>query len=126
MAEQKIAGMKSLELKAGAVTGDDEPVADFISQELDGTEGRKFTAKSRICGVGALGKNEPNAVVPRGFGMIPEHKDDAVAQVDGETRKHATHLGIQGHEGVHNERVGRFLFWFGRTRHGVVVCQKGR
>jgi ATP-dependent Clp protease ATP-binding subunit ClpC len=119
MAEQKIAGMECLRLKGWAVTGDDEPVADFISQELDGTEGRKFAAKFWIFGVGAFGKNEPNAVVPRIFGMIPEHKDYVVAQVDGKTRKHAADLGIQGHEGFHNESVRRFLFWFGGTRHGT-------
>lgn len=51
--------------------------------------------------------------------MISEHANDAVAQVDGKTRKHATHLRVQGHERVQNERVRRLLFWFCRTRHGL-------
>ena len=94
-------------------------MADFISQELNRTDGRKFTAKLWICGVRAFRKNKPNAVVPRRFGMISEHTNYAVAQVDGKTRKHTTHLGIQGHERFQNERVRSLLFWFGRTRHGL-------
>jgi hypothetical protein len=119
MTQQKIARMQCLHLEAGVVTRDEEPMADFISQELDGTDGGKFTAKLRICGVGAFRKNKPNAVVPGRFGMIAEHTNYAVAQVDGKTGKHATHFGVQGHERFHNERVRSLLFWFGGTRHGL-------
>lgn len=50
--------------------------------------------KPWICGVRAFRKNKPNTIVPRRFGMITEHTNDVAAQVDGKTRKHATHLGI--------------------------------
>ena len=119
MTQQKIARMKCLRLEARAVTRDEEPMADLISQELDRTDGRKFTVKFWICGVRAVRKNKPNAVVPRRFGMISEHTNYAVAKVDGKTRKHAAHLGVQGHERVQNERVRRLWFWFGGTGHGL-------
>lgn len=77
--------MKRLHLEAGAVTRDQEPMADLISQELDRTDRRKFTAQLWIFGVRALRKNKPNAIVPRRFGMIAQHANDAVAQVDGKT-----------------------------------------
>jgi hypothetical protein len=54
VAQQKIAGMKRLHLEVGAVTGDEEPVADLVSQQLDGTDGGEFTAKLWIFGVGAV------------------------------------------------------------------------
>jgi hypothetical protein len=85
MTQQKIARMKRLQLEAGSVTRDEEPMADFISKQLNRTDGRKFTAKLWIFGVRAVRKNKPNAVVPRRFGMIPEHANNAVAQVDGKT-----------------------------------------
>jgi len=97
MTQQKIARVKRLHLKAGAVTRDEQPMADFISQKLDRTDGRELPAKSWICGVRAFRKNKPNAVVLRRFGVIPEHANDAVAQIDGKTGKHAPDLGVQGH-----------------------------
>ena len=119
MAQQKIARVKRPHLEAGAVTRDEEPMADLLSQELDRTDRRKFAVKFWICGVRALRKNKPNAVVPRRFGMIPEHTNYAVAQVDSKARKHATYFGVHGHERFQNERVGSLLFWFGRTRHAL-------
>jgi hypothetical protein len=119
MTQQNIARMKGLCLEAGTVTRDDEPMADLISQQLDRADGRKLTAKFWICGVSAVRKNQPNAVILRRFGMISEHANDAVAQVDGITGKHATHLGVQGHQRVQNKRMRSLLFWFGRSRHGL-------
>ena len=100
MTQQKIARMKCLLLEAGAVTRDNEPMADLISQQLDRADGRKLTAKFWICGVRAVRKNKPNAIVLRRFGMISEHTNDAVAQVHRKAGKHATHLWVQGHERV--------------------------
>jgi hypothetical protein len=111
--------MKCLYLETWAVTRDEEPMADLISQELDGTDGGKFPAKLRISWVRALRENKPDAVVPRRLEMISQHANDAVVQVDGKTRKHETHLGVQGPERFHNERVRSLPFWFGRTRHGL-------
>ncbi len=116
MTQQKIARMKRLPLEAGAVTRDNEPVADLVSQQLNPADRRKFAAKSWICRARAIRKNKPNAIVLRRFCMLSEHTNDAIAQVDGKTGKHATHLGVQGHQGVQNKRVRSLLFWFGRTR----------
>ena len=113
MAQQKIAGVKCFCLEAGAVARDEEPMADHVSQKLDGAEGREFAAELRIFWVCGLRKNEPNAVVARRFGGIPEHTNQVVAEVDGEAREHAAHLGVQWHERIQNERIRRLLFWFG-------------
>jgi hypothetical protein len=94
MTQQKIASMKCLRLEAGAVTGDEEPMADLASQEFDRTDGGKLTAKFWIHGVRAFRKNQPNAVVTRRFGMIAEHAKYSVAQVDRKPGKHATHLWV--------------------------------
>jgi len=45
MAQHKIARMKCLRLEAGTVTRDQEPMADLVPQQLDSTNGRKFTPK---------------------------------------------------------------------------------
>ena len=100
MTEQKIAGVKRFRLEGGAVTGDEEPVADRAAQQLDGAEGWEFAAEFWVGGVRGLGKNKPDAVVARRFGRIAEHANEVVAQVNGKTGKHATHLGVQGHERV--------------------------
>jgi hypothetical protein len=94
-------------------------MADLVFQELDGADGRKLAAKFWVQGVRAFGKNKPNAVVPRRFGMISKHTDDAVAEVDGKTGKHVTDFGVQGCEGFQNERMRRLLFWFGGARHDL-------
>jgi hypothetical protein len=75
MTQQKIAQMKCIHLEAGAVTRDEEPMADLVSQELDRPDRRKFTAKFWICGAGADRKNNPNAVVSWRLGVISEHTD---------------------------------------------------
>ena len=82
MAEQKIAGVKRLSLEAGAVTGDKEPMRDLTAKEFNRTDRGKLARKLGILGVDAFRKNQPNAVIPGGFGTIPEHKNDAVCQVD--------------------------------------------
>ncbi len=45
MTQQKIARMKCLHLEAGAVTRDEKPMADLLSQELDRAERREFAVK---------------------------------------------------------------------------------
>jgi hypothetical protein len=119
MTQQKIARVKRLDLEARAVTRDEEPMANFISQQFNGAEGGKFTAKLWIGGISALGKNKPNAIVARGFWMVPEHANDAVAQVDGKPGKHAADFGVQGRERFHNERVRRLRFRLRRAGHGL-------
>src|SRR5580658_518562 len=109
MAQQKIARMQCLHLEAGAVTRDDQPMADLISQQLNPAKRRKLAAKSWIRWARALRKHQPDAVVLWRFGMIAEHANDVVAQVDGKTGKHATHLGVQGHQRVQNKRVRSLL-----------------
>jgi len=94
-------------------------MANLLSQELDRTERRELTVKLWIRRVRAVRKNQPKAVVPRGFGMIAEHANYTVAQIDAKTRKNATHLGVQGCERFHDECMRGFLFWFGGTRHGL-------
>lgn len=117
MTEEKIARLKCLHLEAGAVTRDEEPMAALICQKSDRTDERKFTVKFWICRVRAVRKSKPNTVVPRRIGMISEHTNDVVVNVDGKTRKHANHFRVQGHERFQNECVRSLLFWFGRARH---------
>jgi hypothetical protein len=102
--------MKGFYLKVRAVTRDEKPVADLIAEELDSTDGREFAAELCICGIGALRKDKPNAIVPRRLLMIAEHTYYAVAQVDGKIGKHPTHLGIRRRERFQNKRVRGFLF----------------
>jgi hypothetical protein len=117
--QQQIARMKGFYLKVRAVTRDEKPVANLITEELDSTDGREFAAELCICGIGALRKDKPNAIVPRRFLMIAEHTYYAVAQVDGKTGKHPTHLGIQWRERFQNKRVRGLLFWFGGMAHDL-------
>jgi len=119
VAQQKIAGVERLLLEGGAVTGDEEPMADHAAQEFDRAKGRKLAAEFRILGICGLGKNKPEAVVPWRFGGIAKHQNQVVAEVDAEARKHAAHLGAQGHERIHNERVWRLRLWFWWARHDV-------
>ncbi len=110
MPQQQIARMKGFCLKVRAVTRDEKPVGNLITEELDRADGREFSAELWICGVGALRKDKPNAIVPRRFLMIAEHTYYAVAQVDGKTGKHPTHLGIRRRERFQNKRVRGLLF----------------
>ena len=110
MPQQQIARMKGFYLKVRAVTRDEKPVGNLITEELDRTDGREFAAELWICGVGALRKDKPNAIVPRRFLMIAEHTYYAVAQVDGKTGKHPTHLRIRRRERFQNKRVRGLLF----------------
>jgi len=43
--------MKCLNLEAGAVTWDEEPIADLIPEQFDLTDRRKITVQFWICGV---------------------------------------------------------------------------
>jgi hypothetical protein len=102
--------MKGFYLKVRAVTRDEKPVADLITEEIDRTDGWEFTAELCICGIGALRKDKPNAIVPGRFLTIAEHTYYAVAQVDGKTGKHPAHLGIRRRERFQNKRVRGLLF----------------
>jgi hypothetical protein len=85
MPQQQIARMKGFYLKIRAVTRDEKPVGNLITEEFDRTDGREFAAELWICGVGALRKDKPNAIVPRRFLMIAEHTYYAVAHVNRKT-----------------------------------------
>jgi hypothetical protein len=111
--------MKGFYLKVRAVTRDEKPVADLITEELDRTDGREFAAELCIGGIGALRKDKPNAIVPRRFLVIAEHTYYAVTQVDGKTGKHPTHLGIQWRKRFQNKRVRELFFWFGGMAHDL-------
>jgi hypothetical protein len=119
MPQQQIARMKGFHLEVRAVTRDEKPVGDLITEELDRTDGREFASELWIYMVGALRKNKPNAIVPRRFLVIAEHTYYAVAQVDGKTGEHPTHLGIQRRERFQNKCVREFLFWFGGMTHDL-------
>ena len=110
MPQEQIAHMKGFYLKVRAVTRDEKPVGNLIPEELDRADGRESSAELWICGVGALRKDKPNAIVPRRFLMIAEHTHYVVAQVDGKTGKHPTHLGIRRRERFQNKRVRGLLF----------------
>ena len=119
MPQQQIARMKGFYFKVRAVTRNEKPVGDLITQEFDRTDRREFAAELWICGIGALRKDKPNAIVPPRFLMIAEHKYYAVTQVDAKTGKNPTHLGIQRRERFQNKRVWGLLFWFGVMTHDL-------
>ena len=79
--QQQIAGVKGLAFEGRPVAWNEKPMADLACQKLDGTERREFAAEVWISGVDGLRKNKPNAVVPRRFGVIAEHTNNAVADV---------------------------------------------
>ena len=124
MPQKKIASMKCLHLKARAITRDEQPMADLVFQQLNRAKRRKLPAQPSISRVGALRKNKPNAVVARRFGTVPEHANQVDAHVNGETGKHAPHLGIQGHQRFQNKSVRSLLSWFGRASHGLQIPSK--
>ena len=44
-------GVESFGFEGGAVAGDDQPMADFFLEEIDGAKGKKLAAESGIFGV---------------------------------------------------------------------------
>ena len=115
--EQEVAGVESFGLKAWTVAWDEKPMANLVAEQLDGAERRELAAKFRICGIGAVGKNKPDTIVPWRFVVIAEHADDAVGNVDGKTREHAAYFGVERGERVEDKCVRWGLFSFGRARH---------
>ena len=109
MAQQKIACMEGFHLKARAVTWNEQPMANFIAQQADRTDRREFATESWVSGVGAFRKNEPNAIVPGRFVVISQHANNPVAQVDGETGEHPTHLRVQGRKRFEHKCVRGLL-----------------
>ena len=105
MPQQQIGRVKGFCLEVRAVARDEKPVGDLIAEQLNRADGRKFAAEPWICGVGALRKNKPDAIVLGRFLMIAEHTYDLVAQVDGKTGKHPAHLGIRRRERFQNKRM---------------------
>jgi hypothetical protein len=115
--EQEVAGVESFGLKGGAVAWDEKPMANLVAEQLDGSERRELAAKFRICGIGTVGKNEPDAIVSWRFQVIAEHADDAVGNVDGKTREHAADFGVERGERVEDKCVRWGLFSFSGARH---------
>lgn len=109
--------MESLNLKVLTVTWNEKPMANLIAKQTDRTDRREFPAEIWVCGVGAVRKNKPNPIVPRGIRVISQHTYDPGAQVDGETGKHPAHLWSQGRKRFQHECVRGLLFQFGRTSH---------
>lgn len=81
--QHEVAGAEGFGFEAGAVTGDEKPMADLVAEQLDGAEGREVAAEAGIGGGDGVGKHEPETVVAGRFGVVAEHADDAVAEVDG-------------------------------------------
>ena len=117
--QEEIAGVEGLGFEIGSVDGNEEPVADHAAQKLDGAEGREIAAEGSIGGIRGLRKYKPKAIVARRFGVIAQHADEAVAAIDSEAGKHATHFGVQGRERIEDEGEGRLRFRLGGARHGV-------
>jgi hypothetical protein len=102
--------MEGLHLKARTVTWNEKPMANLITQQIDRADRRELPAELRVCGVGGLRKNKPNTIVPWRFVVFSQHTNDPVAQIDGETGKHPTHLGVQGRERFQDKCVRGSLF----------------
>jgi hypothetical protein len=115
--KQKVASVEGLDLKRGAVAWDEKPMANLVSEKFDGAERRELAAKLRICGIGTVGKNKPDAIVPGRFQVIAEHADDAVPEVYGKTGEHAAHFGVEWGERIKDKCVWWGLFSFGGVRH---------
>lgn len=112
--------MEGFGLEVLTVAGDEQPMANLVVQKLDGADGREFAAEDRICWIRSVGENQPNAVVSRGFGVVAEHADDSVVNVDGKTGEHVAHLGFQGSKRFQDERMWRLRFGFGRANHDLL------
>lgn len=118
MPQEEIAGVEGLGFECGAVGRNEKPVADLACEKLDGAERREFAAEASIGGVDGFREYEPDPVFARRFGVIAEHADEAVAAIDGEAGKHASHLRMQGRERIEGEGVGRLRFRLGGAGHG--------
>lgn len=109
MVEQQFAGVERFFFKGWAVTGKEQPVGDFVAQQFDGAERAELLAERGIGGVDDFGEDKPDAVVLWRFGVVPQHADDAIAEVDGESGKHGADLGFEGREGFQNKSMRRLF-----------------
>jgi hypothetical protein len=111
--EEQITGVEGFGFEGGAVTGNEQPMVNLIAEQFNATQGWKVAAQGAVGGVGGLGENEPEAVVMRRLGVVPEHADDAVCDVDREAGKHAADLRLEWGERFQNERERRLWFRLG-------------
>ena len=57
VAEEEVAGVERFRLEGGAVGGDEEPVVDFVAEELDAAEGGEVGAEGWVVGEGGFGED---------------------------------------------------------------------
>lgn len=121
MTQQKVACVQRFGFKPGTVAGNEKPMADLIAKQLDAPERWEFALELWVCWVGALREYKPNAVVLRRPGMVTEHQDNPVLDVDREPGEHPAHLGTQRHQGIQDKSMRRFFQRLRGARHG---CSK--
>lgn|SRR6185437_12038269 len=110
--------MKGFILKVRTVARYKKPVADLPGEELDPAERREFAPELWVRWIGALRQHEPDAIVLRGPGMVPQHQDDSIFDVDREAREHPAHIRIQRSKGIQDKSMWRLSFGFRGPRHG--------
>src|ERR1700735_1382771 len=106
VAEQTIAGVQCFFLEGWAVTGKEQPVGDFLAQQFDGMKRGELAAEGRVDG---FGEDEPDAIVLWRLGVVAQHADDAVAQINSISGNHGPDLGFEGRERVENKSVRRLF-----------------
>jgi len=121
--KQTIAGVKGFLLETWAVTWKEHPVGDFLAQQFYAMKRGALAAEGRIGWVDGFGEDEPDAIVLRRFGVVAQHPDDAVGEINSITGKHGPNLGFEGRERVENKSVRRLLAqgFAGRARAGHAV-----
>jgi hypothetical protein len=122
--QKQVAGVKGFGFEPGTVAGNEKPVSDLIAEQFYAAERREFALELWVCGVRALGKNEPKAIVLWRSGVVSEHENNPIADVDREPGEHAPHFGAQWRERVENKHVRGLRLGFRRTGHGCF--QDGR
>jgi len=105
--QEAIAGVQCFLLKGGAVTGNDQPVGDFVAQHFDGTKRGELATEGFIRRVDGFREDEPDTVILGGLGVIAQHADDPIAEVDGVSGKHAADFRFEGRQRFENKGVGR-------------------
>jgi hypothetical protein len=60
----------------------------------------------RVGEISGLREDEPNAVVFRLLRAVTQHEHDLLSNIDGETRKHGPHFGLEQSQGFEDERIG--------------------
>jgi hypothetical protein len=91
--------------KSGTIARDQKPVSDLVAEQFDAPERWEFAAELRVFRVRAFRKYKPDAVVLRRPGMVTQHQDDPVPNVDREPREHSAHLGTERLEGIQDKFV---------------------